>query len=69
MKDEAVEQRIQALEDRILKLERLLAEKPPLFVKKSNRCRWVKDASCPGGKFWLPACWGGVLGGKEGCYC
>lgn len=32
------------------------------------RCRWVKDKTVPGGKFWLPECWGGLYD-PDGCYC
>lgn len=32
------------------------------------RCHWVRDSDVPGGKFWLPECWGGLYG-PEGCYC
>ncbi len=32
------------------------------------RCRWVRAADVPGGKFWLPECWGGLYG-PDGCYC
>ena len=33
-----------------------------------GRCRWVRSSEVPGGKFWLPECWGGLYG-PEGCYC
>lgn len=34
------------------------------------RCHWVKDDEVPGGKFFVPGCWGGLMAGdRSGCYC
>lgn len=26
-----------------------------------ERCRWIKHASCPEGKYFVPGCWGGAI--------
>lgn len=31
-------------------------------------CHWVYDKEVPGGRFWLPECWGGLYE-PSGCYC
>lgn len=31
-------------------------------------CRWIYDREVPGGRYWVPDCWGGLYG-PEGCYC
>lgn len=35
-----------------------------------RRCRWIKDADVPGGKFFVPECWPRVMGGPSAeCHC
>lgn len=33
------------------------------------RCSYVKDAECPGGKYFLPKCMGGAVYGIGSCTC
>lgn len=65
-----LEQKIADLEKRLAFLEGTEKYMAALRAeRRRNRCHWVKDASCPGGRFWLPVCWGGVHNGSAGCYC
>ncbi len=34
------------------------------------KCRWVRDASVPDGRYFVPQCWGGLNSWSlSGCYC
>lgn len=34
------------------------------------RCHWVKDNEVPDGRYFVPGCWGGVMGwSKFSCIC
>jgi hypothetical protein len=46
------------------------SREPVMFIKWSGEeiCRWIKDANAPGGKVWVPECYGGI-GGKSTCTC
>lgn len=57
-----------ALSERLAKVEQRLSEiEAKKKVKRTDICHIIPDGR--GGKFLLPKCWGGLLHGKEGCYC
>lgn len=35
----------------------------------SERCRWIADASVPGGRYHVPGCWGTVHDPDGVCHC
>jgi hypothetical protein len=39
-------------------------------MKAEPVCRWHRDATVPGGRFFVPGCWGGLQNMDfSNCYC
>lgn len=34
-----------------------------------GRCRWIEDPTMPDGKWFMPECMGGAVGGEDSCTC